>query len=135
MEKKISYNPSSTYLSELEVKDIFFTNIEAKDSDGNLYYVCVNTKHGVTSIIEFGPVKEKDWLYNSFKISFSQFECKPGIIANTLKRFLGPKKINGYMKNIEEAREVELETVMEMLPDIGSYLNDNFRKEDLIINE
>ena len=107
--RKFKYSiGETTYLGELEIKDIGNFSIEAIDTDKYfIYYMCVFTKWGKTTIFKYGPLAvDSDKLPDSVYCSMVKKEFSDSWISKEVKKFLlGQKGVNITQVNVLDYEE------------------------------
>lgn len=90
---EFAYNSKSSYLDNLELEDIYNVALEAIDSDGLLYYLCIKSSNGMSSILEYGPIEiDSDKLPYNSTIKYSKIKSKTKNLINIITKFLSSKK-------------------------------------------
>ena len=130
MEKNFNFNSSVSFESNVDVKDIFQTALEAIDNYGNLYYLLINTDLGRSSIIEFGPIiPDNDDVSNNFTLTHINVECKTQQVSKIINKFLSPRY--GMKNKIIEAREITWEEAIEFCPNVYDFVNKTFKRSEV----
>ena len=109
------YGATISYLDKLTVDNIGDCYIQANNDFGESYFLVVQTKFGMTRVVQYGPyidgVAPDKCVY-----LFSQFQYSENKIDKIIDKFL-----SSY--NITQAREVEYEEISDKFVNPMDYIN------------
>lgn len=109
--------------AELEIDDIGNCAIIASNDMGENYCLIIETRLGVTRILNYGPsIIDFDSLPKSVNCSFKRIDYNPTKISKTIREFLN----NPYHK-ITSAKQVGKEEALNVCKDMLNYMKqENF---------
>jgi len=121
----VEYCATKTFTDALEIDDIGNCAIICHGfyRDGKIklpgdYALIIKTVMGIATVLKWGPIV--DWtldLQNGYNVSVKTLNFKEPALIREIQMF-----INDPMKDIREAKVVESDTLLELLPKLENYI-------------